>query len=339
MVSIGLIGLGHVSQRCHLPALELNRNVRLIGFTDPNDEVARVYGKKYQYFESPQKMISQRPDGVIIAAPSNVHAELCVEALSNDINVLVEKPLCISVEKALLIKEALDKSAAKLFVGLNFRHAVQILRLKELLISKALGLPISFQSTFINNISRRNTVTGYEKKRDKGGGVIFDLAYHHFDLLSFIFDSSVTSIQSSIYSRHNDDDIAFIDLKLSNGLHAHGFYSSVGYNDHTLQTFCENGTILVDFFRSTDLYVSGNKNTVFQKFISEGKYSLSMATMAKNVFARYRLDSYARQIQCFVDELTGMYTSLATFDDGFRSLQVAEGAYSSEKTKSWVDIN
>jgi predicted dehydrogenase len=322
-----------------LPALELNRNVRLIGFTDPNEEVVRVYGEEFPHFETPQKMMSQRPDGVIIAAPSNVHAELCVEALSNDINVLVEKPLAITVEKALLIKEAMDNSAAKLFVGLNFRHAAQILRLKELLSSKALGVPIAFQSTFINNIARRNTVTGYEKKRDKGGGVIFDLAYHHFDLLRFIFQSSVTSIRSSIFSRYNDDDMAFIDLRLSNGLYARGFYSSVGYNEHTLQILCENGTILIDFFRSRGIYVSGSKNTVIQKLISEAKYSIGMATMAKNVFARYRLDSYARQIQCFVDELNGMNTSMATFDDGFRSLQVAEGAYSSEKVKSWVDIN
>lgn len=339
MLRIGLCGLGHVAQTCHLPAMKLAGNVRVVGFVESDESISKKYGREYKYFRTLEELFRETLDAVLIATPSDTHAKICVEALGRDVSILVEKPLALNDQDAEMVREALARSSAKLFVGLNFRHARQTLRLKDLLDAGSLGMPIGFRTLFANNVLRRRTVSGYEKDRRRGGGVIFDLAYHHFDLLRYLFGAPLRSVRCSVFSRETQDDNALVELEMANGIRGNCIFSSSSYNDHIIEVFFAQGTARIDFFKSRDIYICGRKNSVTQKLLSEFKYSLSMGTLLQYSLSKNRVDSYLRQINLLQNELRGSKTALASFEDGYAALRAAEASYISNTRKSWVNLD
>jgi len=90
MIKIGIIGLGYISQECHIPSLEILDNYKILGFTDTNEQVVRQYSSRYQAFETFEDLLDQQQDAVIIATPSNWHSAISIAALQRNIHVLVE---------------------------------------------------------------------------------------------------------------------------------------------------------------------------------------------------------------------------------------------------------
>lgn len=328
MIKIVLIGVGHVTQRGHLPALKVLKNFQIVGFHDTNKNIISKFRKLIPYYKNSEELLNIKPDIALIATPSYLHCKICNEVLSRNINVLTEKPLALKLKEAYSIKSFLDKSNAKLFVGLQFRHARQVKKLKKVIENKCLGEVVAFQSLFTNHISRRNTITGYETKRKLGGGALFDLAYHHIDLFAYLFGEKITSIKSTILSKINEDDTAFLEFKFNNVLGS-SFFSSATFNEHTLKVFFENGIVLIDFFKSPDIFVLANKNTVKNKMFSELKYSFSSLKIAENIIASKRVSPFISQLEAIENELNGMKTNQASYEDGLNALKVVLAAYKS----------
>lgn len=338
MKKIVLIGVGYVTQRGHLPALKVLKNFQIIGFHDTNKDVISKFTKSIPYYESSEKLLSTKPDIALIATPSYLHYKMCKDVLYHNINVLIEKPLSLKIEEAYRIKSFLNKSKAKLFVGLQLRHAHQIKKLKKVIENKCLGEVVAFQSVFTNHISRRNTITGYEKKRKLGGGALYDLAYHHIDLFAYLFGGKITSVKSTIFSRINEDDTVFLELKFNHILGS-SFFSSATFNEHTIKVFFENGIALIDFFKSPDIFIIAKKNTVKNKMFSELKYSFSSLKMAENIITSKRVSPFISQLEAIENELNGIKTNQASYEDGLNALKVVLAAYKSNLVEGrWVNL-
>lgn len=330
--------MGYVAQRCHVPACEETPGVKIIGFSELNQAVISKYRKRYNYFAEYKQLLAQQPDGVIIASPSNTHVEICIEALKRGIHVLVEKPLALSVAEAERIKAVLSHNSGQLFVGLHLRHSRQVRHLKQIIKNKALGDVVGFQSVFSNHHRRRQTVSGYDKKRETGGGVLFDLAYHHVDLFRFLLGLPVSEVSCSVSSNQHEDDVGFMSLKFGESYSGQSFFSSVTHNEHLIKVFFTDGIALLDFFKSPSLYRFDKRNSVTRKLLSEVKYSLTMGMMALNLFRKVRVEAYLNQVIAFQQTLTGQQTDLATFEDGLAALKVIEAAYQSNHSGRWMQV-
>ncbi|HEY8398602.1 MAG TPA: Gfo/Idh/MocA family oxidoreductase, partial [Flavihumibacter sp.] len=100
MLKIGVFGTGHLG-KFHLNNWKEITGVELVGFYDPNDQVAeevsRVYG--IPRYQDPVALL-QSIDAADIVAPTNYHFELCQLAIRNGKHVFVEKPLANTMEEA-----------------------------------------------------------------------------------------------------------------------------------------------------------------------------------------------------------------------------------------------
>ena len=127
---------------------------------------------------------TEHPDSVHICTPHYLHAQMCIEALKRNINVLCEKPLCISKQELESIIKAANESSAQLGVCLQNRYEPAILKLRELAGDDPVGA--------LGIVSWKRDEKYYAsgdwrgKWATEGGGVMINQAIHTLDLLQWI---------------------------------------------------------------------------------------------------------------------------------------------------------
>ena len=94
MLKIGVVGAGHLGKIHIRLLLELVDEFELIGFFDPNDEIAKEVIEKFglKRFETIEALMAQ-VDCVDIVTPTFAHFETASFALKNSKHVFIEKPI------------------------------------------------------------------------------------------------------------------------------------------------------------------------------------------------------------------------------------------------------
>ena len=128
-------------------------------------------------------------DSVIIAVPHRLHSEIAEAALKRGRNVLVEKPIDISVSKAARLNSTAQKSGRVFGIMFNQRTNPMFAKAREIVKSGKLG---ALQSTvwivtnwyrtqsYYNSGGWRATWAG------EGGGVLLNQAPHNLDIWQWI---------------------------------------------------------------------------------------------------------------------------------------------------------
>jgi predicted dehydrogenase len=123
-----VIGLGEVAQVIHLPIIEsLPDRYELAAVCDISPGLLKSVGDRYRVerrFADPAEMISAGGlDCVLVLNSDEYHAECTIAALDAGIDVLVEKPMCLSPREAREIIEARDRSGRTVMVAYMRRFA------------------------------------------------------------------------------------------------------------------------------------------------------------------------------------------------------------------------
>nr|MBQ4319012.1 Gfo/Idh/MocA family oxidoreductase [Clostridia bacterium] len=124
MKKIGYCVAGLGIGKAHVAAAASNPNVDYLVICDIDETRLAQVGEKYpqavRYISFEKMLEDPRIDIVSVALPSGMHAEYAVKALKAGKNVLCEKPIDITVEKALTIEAARVETGKK--VGVIFQN-------------------------------------------------------------------------------------------------------------------------------------------------------------------------------------------------------------------------
>lgn len=115
VVRVGLVGAGFVAQVVHLPHLaEASGRFRVAALAEPDPRVRAAVAGRHGIgatFATQEEMLATVDvDAVLVCSPNATHAEAVVGALDAGCHVLVEKPLCLSVEEADRVIAARDRT-------------------------------------------------------------------------------------------------------------------------------------------------------------------------------------------------------------------------------------
>lgn len=133
---VGVIGLGEVAQVVHLPVLQsLPQMFEIAALCDVSPTLLRVMGDQYgvarRYSSSAEMVAAGELDVVLVLNSDEYHADCVIEALDAGLDVLVEKPMCLSPREADDIIAARDRSGKTVMVGYMRRFAPAFLEAKE----------------------------------------------------------------------------------------------------------------------------------------------------------------------------------------------------------------
>jgi predicted dehydrogenase len=119
-IRVGVIGAGMISQVEHIPnLLRLGDLFEVAGVADPSkisrQFVTDIHG--IANFETPEQLLDQRLDAVVIGSPDPLHYEQVLVALTCGLHVFCEKPLCYSPAEIADIIAARDRAGKVVQVG------------------------------------------------------------------------------------------------------------------------------------------------------------------------------------------------------------------------------
>ncbi|ELZ1193057.1 bi-domain-containing oxidoreductase [Vibrio cholerae] len=195
---VGFVGAGNYASRMLIPAFKAG-GAQLHTIATSGGINGVTHGEKAGFAKTTtdtSAMISDPEiNTVAIVTRHNSHARFVCDALNAGKNVFVEKPLAVTLEElaeveATYYSKASNASAPKLMVGFNRRFSPQVQKMKALLSS--VKEPKSFMMTMNAGAIPADHWT---QDNEVGGGRIIGEACHFIDLMRYLADSEIVSVQ------------------------------------------------------------------------------------------------------------------------------------------------
>lgn len=130
-VRIGIIGTGMMGCE-HIRNVMGNDGAVVTAYSDPNEEPrgwARITlgdGSAAEFTDHRDLLASGLVDAVIVASPNFTHRAVLDDIFDTEVPVLVEKPMCTTVEDCLAVVDAQSRRRSMTWVGLEYRYMAPI---------------------------------------------------------------------------------------------------------------------------------------------------------------------------------------------------------------------
>ncbi|QIL85372.1 zinc-binding dehydrogenase [Vibrio sp. HDW18] len=195
---VGFVGAGNYASRMLIPAFKAG-GAQLHTIATSGGINGVTHGEKAGFAKTTtdtSAMISAPEiNTVVIVTRHNSHARFVCDALNAGKNVFVEKPLAVTLEElaeveATYYSKASNASGPKLMVGFNRRFSPQVQKMKALL--SPVKEPKSFMMTMNAGAIPADHWT---QDNEVGGGRIIGEACHFIDLMRYLADSEIVSVQ------------------------------------------------------------------------------------------------------------------------------------------------
>lgn len=170
-------------------------------------------------------------DAVIVASPNHTHIDVLADVLATDVPVLVEKPMCTTVEDCRRVVSLADSRAAITWVGLEYRYMAPIAGLLDTVRSGALG-DLKMVSIREHRFPFLVKVDNWNRFSANTGGTLVEKCCHFFDLMNLIVGVRPMRVMASggqdvnhldeVYDGRRSDilDNAFVIVDYANGVRA-----------------------------------------------------------------------------------------------------------------------
>jgi len=327
MIKVGVIGTGSMGKNHARVCAEL-QDVNLVGIADKNKETLENIAERFNVSAfTDYKELLPKVDALIIATPTVTHFDIAMDAINSGKHILVEKPVCNSVEKVKKLISKADKAGIIFAVGHIERHNPVVSFVKNAFEKNQYGELITLSSKRVSNFPGRI--------RDVG--VIFDFGVHDIDVMRYI-----TGEVKSVYARSgkfnkqiNYEDHATIVLNFRNGL-----CGVIEVNWLTpikirkLFLTCKKSLVEADFINQSVQTSSSS----FENVDDANLFNIPLQNKISNMDLQKK-EPLKNEISDFVKAVKNNKKPLATGYDGLIAVKIAQAAVTSAKTGEVIRID
>ncbi len=205
-----LIGYGFIMEKGHAAGYQqraaTSDDIEIVAIADVSPERrarAQASWPGARVYDSAPALLAAeagRIDFVDVATPPSDHAGIAIEALSQGLHVLCEKPLAASIAEARAMLREAVKSQRVLYPCHNYKHAPVIKTVRNLIKSGRIGkVHLVTLQTFRNTHAKGVTDWRSDWRRERrysGGGIAMDHGSHTFYLAFEWLGSYPTAISA-----------------------------------------------------------------------------------------------------------------------------------------------
>ena len=141
---VGIIGTGWIAE-AHIESYKRMKDVKVVAMADLIPGKAEKFAKRYgiencNFYPDHKSMLdNEQLDAVSVCTYNTQHAPCTIYALEKGVNVLLEKPMCVTTEEAVEIMRAEKKSGKVLSIGFQPRFDENMKMIKKIVDSGVLG--------------------------------------------------------------------------------------------------------------------------------------------------------------------------------------------------------
>jgi len=322
------------SARTHARAASEIEGVKIVAFCGPNQEkiarLSELYGGAG--YNSLEALFAHQPmDMVMIGSPSGLHAEEGIAAARHGLHVLVEKPIDVTTARTDALISECERAGVKLGVCFQDRVAPDICRLRDIVDSGQLGMPILVSG----RVKWYRPPEYYSGSRWRGtgaldgGGALMNQGVHTVDLLLWLMGDVERVYAKAVTAFHEIEveDTVVATLEFANG--AIGTLEATtsaypGYGRRVELTGSE-GTIILE---SDRIIAADLRSPHAEPFEPPEESQNASATSA--VVSDVR--GHKRLLENFLDAIANNGTPLCDGAEGRRSVALVQAIYESSRT-------
>jgi predicted dehydrogenase len=163
----------------------------LVGIIDPIISDEKIEGvKTYKSLND----VNTVADGIILATPTDTHADLTIQSLKMGMHVLVEKPVAASLQEADQMIHASESTGLSVLVGHHRRHHPLVSETINILNSGRIGRPVAASLMWL--MRKQDEYFDVDWRKGIDGGPVKQNLIHDVDTLRAFFGEIISVVGS-----------------------------------------------------------------------------------------------------------------------------------------------
>ena len=315
MFDVALFGTGRIG-RIHARNVVAHPALRLKYLVDPAAEAAELARAAGAACVDIQRVLAD-PDiaGVIIASPTHLHLDQCLQAVAAGKAVFCEKPIDLDLPRARAAQARLTAPHVRLLLGFNRRFDPNFSALHSRLQHGIVG---TLESLQITSHDPAPPPPDYVRT---SGGLFKDMAIHDFDMARWLLGeepvevfAAASCLVDPAIGAAGDVDTAKTVLKTASGrlcVISNSRRSGYGY-DQRIEAFGSRGLVRAD--------------NILESSVSVWADAGMTSDTLQNFFLDRYAEAYRREMAHFADILSGNARPAVGYEDAVAALALAEAA-------------
>lgn len=339
-----LIGCGRIAVN-HMKAA-INNELEIVAVCDVLEEKMEELLAKYglekdesikRYTDYKNMVEEMQPELASIATESGLHAEIALYCIEKGVNLIIEKPMAMSIEDANKIIDLAEEKNVKVSACHQNRFNVAIQKLRKAVESGRFG-KLSHGSIHV----RWNRNAGYYEQApwrgtwEQDGGALMNQCIHGIDLLRWMMGDEIEEIYGATRQQFHDyleaEDVGMAVIKFKNGAIGtiEGTTNVFPKNlEETLYIFGENGTVKIGGTSTNNIDVWD-----FAVETEEDQENKGLEEETSNVYGNGHTSLFADVMDAIENDRKPYVDAVA----GRNALEVVLSIYKSQKTAAPVKL-
>jgi predicted dehydrogenase len=343
---IAVVGAGLIGQ-AHMGVAQKSATCALSAVVDPSPAAVALAAQAGvpHYVSIEALLAADRPDGLILATPNQLHLPQALQCIDAGLPILLEKPVTTTVAEGEQLVKRVEETGATVLIGHHRAHSPIMAKAKELVESGRLGKLVAVMGSALF-FKPDHYFADAPWRRDVGAGPILINMIHEVHNLRMLCGDivAVQAFSSQAARGFAVEDTVAINLRFASG---------------ALGTFMLSDTAACA--RSWEQ--TSQENKAYASYNDEDCYviagtfgSLSVPTMRLKTYGRAedrswwkpfdvsvadmtRDDPLARQLTHFGAVVRGEVQPLVTVRDGVANLRVTEAIALAAKTGQLIELS
>lgn len=323
-----IIGVGSIGER-HVRCFKETDRVEVSiceTMAERREDVARRYD--VPAFATVEAAIDSGSfDAAVIASPAPFHIPLAQQLADQELDLLIEKPLSLSMDGVdTLVTSAKDKGL-KVSVGFNFRSLPTLLEMRQAIAEGSFGRPVQINVRAGQHFPfyRPAYRDIYYARREMGGGAIQDLVPHQLNAAEWMVGHVtrvVADCEHCVLEGVDVEDTVHILARHGNVMGALSLNQHQPPNEFVITVMCEQG--------------AARWELAGQRWLSAKENGGDWKTERTDNFQRD--DYYILQANRFLDHVENKGPVPCSLEDGVHTLKSILAVQQSVRTGQWVDV-
>jgi myo-inositol 2-dehydrogenase / D-chiro-inositol 1-dehydrogenase len=194
IIGTGMMGMEHIANIAHID------HAQVTAFADPHPAsrlaAAEACPEATAFDRVGDLLDSGLCDAVVIATPNFTHVDVLLAAVPTDLHILIEKPLCTTVEDCRRVIQAASGRTAITWVGLEYRYMPPVARLRQEVRRGTIG-SLKMLSIREHRFPFLPKVDDWNRFNRNTGGTLVEKCCHYFDLMNDIVGTPAVRVMAS----------------------------------------------------------------------------------------------------------------------------------------------
>jgi predicted dehydrogenase len=343
---IAVAGAGYIGQ-AHMAVAQAGATHTLSAIVDPAPAAVAIAEKAGVplYKTLDDLLANDRPDGIVIATPNQLHVEHARICLAARVPMLLEKPIAPTVEEALALVDETERSGVKVLIGHHRAHSPIMARAKQVIDEGRLGKLVAVMGSAVF-FKPDEYYAGAAWRREPGGGPILLNMIHEVHNLRMLCGDivAVQAFASHATRGFPVEDTVAINLRFASGALGTFMLSDTAACPRSWeQTSQENKAYPTypdeDCYVIAGTFASLSVPTMRLKSYAKAEDRSWWKPFDESIVPMQRDDPLAHQMAHFARVVRGEAEPIVSARDGLQNLRITEAIALAASTGKLVETH